>query len=336
MGNASSSSGSAINNHNAPNLSDSESPMAHQSIRDIPGHKKTTVVSDKQPDSAKFDSITSASMPNQIVSRVAPVPKALSTLDLDAQTRLITSIPGQPMNLAKLALGNLDKTPAVMSGGFDMTETEIDVHIVPLTTFGHTFKGGAENFVGGAPEMSESEINVEFTEFNLDGQAGGAASDFDANKLLNSIMQMGGANSDSEFSTESSVASSSYDARPSKNDKKGKKPKSSSKDRAAWSDSFEDSDDSSSSSDDSNTFSTESAMDFNTDSAPVDFEYISKQNKKSLKKINKYKYGEDVVSDQEVYVLTDSSDRVGGVTLRSFADPLRNGKKSKKSKKSRK
>ena len=334
MGNTSSSSGSAINNPNASSLSDSmiESSMTHQSIRDI-STGKTRTVSDKQPDSAKFISATSTLASNEIISKKPP-----KSLNNDA--KLISEIPGQPLNLAKLFLGshNTTKKTAVqptLTGGFDMTDTEIEINIVPLTTFGHSFKGGAENFNGGA-EMSESAIDIEIIDHNLE-QAGGAntGSDFDANKLLQSIMQMGGANSDTESSIETSVTSSSYDAKPIKNDKKSNKNKSKSKDRAAWSDSFDDSDDSSSSSDDSNTFSTDSVMEFNTDSEPVDFEYIKKQNKKNLKKANKYKFGSDMVSDEEVYVLTDSSDKIGGVTLRSFADPLRNGSRSIKSKKSK-
>jgi hypothetical protein len=346
-----------------PATSSAESPIRHQSIRDIPDgkitstvRKSTPVVSDKQPIFAKVDSATSPPIRLNLVDKKSNTSKISNTSSSNETKKMennISGIPGHPMNLAKLALGNMNtnKTPGSsgQNGGFDAgfseADTEIQVNVVPLNTFGHSFKGGA-------PEMSESAIDVQFTDF--DGtQAGGnmyggAGSDFDSNKLLKSIMQMGGGNnSDSDFSTESSIASSSYDARPVKTGRNGRNGKNkktsksgmfgneSAKERATYSDSFDDSDDSSSSSDDSNTFSTDSIMDFNTDSAPVDFEYISKQNKKSLKKINKYKTGSDLVSDNEVYVLTDSSDRVGGVTLRSFANPLANSR-SKSSNKSRK
>ena len=363
MGNASSTTGSTMNpsNTNASESASASTPM-HVSIRDklpkstVPPIVAPTVSPTKPPmNSAEMSSsvsnnikrVSGASDKNTQVSDNAKMAK-------DA-AKIIGSVPGQPMNLVNLVnLAELDTVAGrsinMTGGNYDMdggdiADSEIDVNIVPLSTFGHTFKGGA------GEQMSDSVINVEFTDANDQGniqnelmQGGGTASEFDAGKLLQSIMQLGGAAHDSDTaSTATSVSPSSYEVRPKKNENgKKKKPYSSVK-RSEFSDSFidyMDEDDDSSSSDDSNEFSTESALEFNSDSEPVDFEYIGKQAKKAMKK--RYESDTGVSPDlqmmtpSEVYVMTDSSDRIGGVTLRSFADPLGNRNGKKKSKKDKK
>lgn len=85
-------------------------------------------------------------------------------------------------------------SPKPLKGG--LTESEIDIRVVPLT---NQLNGGARSF-----EFSDSSpfITSEVFKKSLE-QAGGAESEFDSNKLLNIIMQMGGDDEDKKSDEDS-------------------------------------------------------------------------------------------------------------------------------------
>ena len=324
MGNASSNTTSNRNNNL---LSDFESEV-DVNIREIKGKDNGSKPVPKQfpnispkaskpdisptvPQMSKADSESSAVNVISKKNTTAPVASSSSPLDLSSLAKSLLGSPSAP-----------SATPN-LKGGFDDAESEFEINIIP-----QSFNGG------GFVPMSESDIVVETIpvaeSVPVNMQGGSADSEFNNDKLLQNILQMGGNDSDSEsMSSNSSINSSSYQQKERKQTKTVKK--------VDYSDSFADSDDeSSSSSEDSNRFSTESSLEFNSESVPVDFADIQSINAKNARKNLKSKYYNNDNSINysemsEVYVLTDSSDRVGGVTLRSFADPL-NSKKSKKNK----
>ena len=117
--------------------------------------------------------------------------------------------PGQEAEMKKLpTMSSSSESESVVAskdlkGGF--TESEIDIRVVPLT---NQLNGGASYL-----QFSESSpfITSEVFKKSLEQNGGTAESEFDSNKLLNIIMQMGGNDSDDKKSESDSDSDSESD-----------------------------------------------------------------------------------------------------------------------------
>ena len=219
-------------------------------------------------------------------------------------------------------LNNIDESQpsdSKQSGG-DGAESEIQVNVVPLSTFGHSFKGGSMDAA-----VSESEIDVRVVA--IDSQQGGSGmhinranlnyimeggaddSVLNADDLLKTIMQLGGADSESSVST----ASSSYNAPQKETPKRKNKNTENSSDDDSSSDEYYDSSDS-----DSDSYSDEI---FKSDYEVVDLKEIYENNVNKIMKKQKSKKGA-IMSESEVYVMSDSSADDENVIFRGFSNPV--------------
>jgi hypothetical protein len=255
-------------------------------------------------------------------------------------------------------------------GGGSFTESEINIKIVPL------MNGGSKNknykYSESSPFIT-SEAFKEILENN--GQNGGSQineSEFDSNKLLNIIMQMGGeTKSDSDSDDKDSddedsddkdsdedededddeddedddlfADSESTEAKKLERSKKAKKTKrltaTSSMSRSTTPDSSSsssssDSDDSSSSSDSDKSSSSSNSDDSSSSSSSNKILSNSSISLAIPRRINSLV---DSVSSDSVYIMSsDSSIGSRDINLLSFDEPVNNAWDKKKSKKSKK
>lgn len=230
-----------------------------------------------------------------------------------------------------------------LTGGSDF-DSEIVIDIVDIP---NGMSGGS---IAYNEPVTESSIYVDVVPLNNGSSmvGGGDDTDFDANKLLQAIMQSGGGDDDddddddSNFSDSSvqktvqTPSTSSFEPKHSKKDsKKISKPDKKHKKK---NDDFDDSSSSSSSSDD---FSDSSEDEFDVASTPVDFKSILGAVQKS-KHSKRYGYAdsdsESANLNSSVYVMSDN-DSTAVNPFKDFKNPLssssRGSKRDKKQKKSK-
>lgn len=253
-----------------------------------------------------------------------PVQKSMSVPSpLNTDTRYNFSDSVSPQEPYKPSKGLHKFMKNQEQNGGNIVESEINVHI--------------ENMSGGEFEP-ESSIEI-FTETlnnyqsNNNDMTGGGDNDpnFDSNKLLDIIMQMGGDNeseSDPEMNSESSdelsdLNTSSFEPKERKSDKKKSDKKKSDKKDTSDDDSESDDDsDSESESDSDSEFDDDSDSDSDSSSKPLSAKHVASHLKNAITK-------------SDVVIMTESeSDAERQISLVEFNDPLKI-EKSKKSKKSR-
>jgi hypothetical protein len=246
---------------------------------------------------------------------------------LDVQVRNIDSVsengvvnnnlqvsPASPMNATTEAMfmSATSDVPFTLAkkqlqmGGY--VESEIDIQI--------------ENMEGGnISEINldtESSIQVETETFDNNLQSGGAREEFDSNKLLDIIMQMGGDNeSDSDSDMTASDSSMPSDLNTSSYNPKNKNKQYTR--RELLDDSGSDSESSSSSSSSSNSDSSSSSSDSDSDK-PLTSKNITSHVKKAI-------------TNSDVYIMSETdSASPRNISLISFNDPLKNKKNKNKNK----
>lgn len=273
------------------------------------------------PVSKNQETKRSQSKPNFTTSPVSSVQPGRGNVD-SATSAYLTS-EQQPVQRQPA-----QRQPAQSQSGGNYVESEIDVQIEDIPI--NNMRGGNVNF---GPESSEfeSSIQIETVDIannNLTG--GGVDSEFDSNKLLNTIMQLGGdmESSESESGSENSDiftatptshnnTTSSFEQKPAKKNKPAKKVRTIIPD-----DSPSDSDSSSDSDSDSLDLDDDDDSLEHDPDTPIDTETVLMRSHNNM-----------VSSD--VYIMSDSdSANNRGITLMSFNDPLNYGK-AKKTKKSK-
>lgn len=307
--------------------------------------------------SMKFD--TTNANKSSVVSPVSPVSSAYaSTAKMLSDTsvgykRIVSKLSdtSKPFSLDALKPQVPRASSPSQLGGCE--DTEIDVHFITLQDGGKKMYDDRKMH-GGMDIMSESSILVELNDIQTGGN--GTDSDFDSNKLLQAIMQLGGAaddyddDSDDNSESDNKIIDSESDKTPStssyepkkdygkKNDKHEKNDKNKSKHEKVKekekekekvkvkehkkkkhhedSDSF---DDSSSSSSDSSEFSDSSSSDeFNQLSSPINFTNLAIQMQK-----NNAASDSNIDYASDVYVMSDHDSTVNNINLRSFTNPLK-------------
>lgn len=319
---------------------------SESSIRPVIVDRKSSTVSSVS--SANFkgtDSSTSPTYRQKTASprAVAPVAtnKLISLDKMASRTSTVSSGVGKFVN----GIVNSTQSKIPQYGG-NFEESEIQVNIVSSMTGGDYQSQDSDNY-------TESSIIVKTIPIAHNMSGGAVDSEFDANKLLQAIMQSGGGDDsdDSDDDIDDTVedtivatpTTSSFEVKKfekksekkfEKHDKKGNHMKKSKKDKKdKKEDDFDDSSSSSSSSD--SDFSDSDSDDdglMDMDSTPVDLKKLNKYFVKS----NKSKYGRDVDSASEsadinsdVYVMSDH-DSINGITLKSFSNPLKSGSRKSK------
>ena len=258
--------------------------------------------------------------------QTSPVSPGVPPAGNDSETSIYqTSVDRPQPNVTKahpnVARAQLNVAKAQRGGNY--IESEIEIRIEDIAS---------RNNMRGGNLSSESESSIQINTVDLTEtvmMGGGIDSDFDSNKLLNTIMQLGGDMESSESSesenseiftpTPTEGSTSSYAPNKSK-PTKSKKPKAKGK-RLLPDDSPSDSSSSDSSSD-SFEMDDDDSLEHDPDT-PIDTETVLRKAHTNM-----------VTSD--VYIMSDSdSANARGITLMSFNDPLKY-KKSKSGKKSKK
>jgi len=217
MGSASSKSESELPENKSANSSASES--IHVEFERIEKNLNKSIHSELvraeqdianlfiQSETPKASASASASNPEEISitvgsssdkSKKSKKSKKSSKTESDTISATSPVTPGQEAEMKKLpTMSSSSESESVVAskdlkGGF--TESEIDIRVVPLT---NQLNGGASYL-----QFSESSpfITSEVFKKSLEQNGGTAESEFDSNKLLNIIMQMGGNDSDDKKS----------------------------------------------------------------------------------------------------------------------------------------